>query len=104
MRPGAPPPHALRRTLHQRPREARHVRVFGRSGLRRLVRRRKLYPAAARVEEVEERAERGMVGADRLEKFSGMVDHEPAREALDLRFVRGEFAAIELDIGVPAER
>ena len=44
-----------------------------------------------------------MLGRDGLKEFPGVVDHELAGQALDLRFVLRQLAAVELDVGVPAE-
>ena len=103
MRPVARPHHALGRVLHERSCQRADILVFRRAGLRGLVRRRELDPAAAGVDQPQQAFERRMVGRHRFQELAGVVDHELARQALDLRFVLRQLAAVELDIGVPAE-
>src|SRR5260221_14784851 len=103
MRPVARPEHALRRRLYQRLRENADVLVARRPALRYLVRRGELHPAAARVDEPEQRLERGMLRRHGLEELADMVDDEAPGEAQDLRFALGEGTAVELHHGVPAE-
>src|SRR5437773_3616199 len=45
-----------------------------------------------------------MLRGHRLQKFSRVVDDEPAGQPLDLRLEFRQLAPVELDVGVPAER
>ena len=103
MRPVRRPQHALGRLLHQRLGQAADVLVLRRAGLRGLVRRGELHPAAAGIDKIQQRTKLLRVGRNRLQKLAGVVDDELARQALDLRLVLRQLAAVELDVGVPAE-
>ena len=103
VRPVARPQHALGRLLDQCPGQAADVLVLRRAGLRGLVRRRQLDPAAAGIDKAQQRPKLLGVRRHRIEKLADVVDDELARQALDLRLVLRQVAAVELDVGVPPE-